>query len=529
MPPAERNPARAHDPQLRHELQAQQIGVALVGSLIRNENSLSGPLIHWAGDVFRRINPTNRSAALNMSFDGFAQASNVGRETAIRFVDTLDNSSEFTTGAIKLVQSGLADDVADQLDPTVKSMLVNTVARRLPSLQSEDASNLVRNCATSDVDLPPELMSSFIRQAPKLDASSLRGLLVSWGSNLRQHPPELNQQQHQEWTDAASHATPESADIVHAFLRVAAEAHPSQGLPVSNRAVTPEAAHQLACALPHMDASTMQAAFRHIGETRLPQEACTQVIQAVFNQLPRFDSQACERALGLCLRLDQDMTLNNLAAKFGMRIGPIHQIDKIVRLNLDQPIATLHGQATTFAEQIAGMRPDKAGSVLEILAENLFNVPPAQQHSMQQLIRNELPRLPQRHQDRVRQTYLYANPDWGKRLNDAAPLRDFELRDPEAIQRWQARVAEIERVRQRMAAAVPESIEQLGEDPRSDTWRELLATDGERASGLLNTLRQTRGQSHGAPANREEVSVDEFFTPPGSPLLTGRTSPSFWV
>jgi hypothetical protein len=43
---------------------------------------------------------------------------------------------------------------------------------------------------------------------------------------------------------------------------------------------------------------------------------------------------------------------------------------------------------------------------------------------------------------------------------------------------------------------------------------------------LLRTLRETRGQTHGAPTSREEVSVDEFFTPPGSPSQFGQAGPS---
>jgi len=510
LPPAEPDPRPTeHWPAaLRRAVGAQRIGVALVENLVRNDNSETGPLIHWAGEAFKRLNPTNRSAALNMAFDGFAQASTAGRDTAIRFVDTLDDSSEFTTGAIKLVQNGFADDVADQLEPSVKAALVNSINRRLPTLSPDDTSTLVANCATHGVDLPPELMSSFIREAPKLDTASLRQLLVTWESSLRQQTPELNQQQHQQWMDAARYSKSETADIVHAFMRVAAQAHPSQQLPPSKHPVTPEAAHHLASALPHMDASTMQAAFTHIGQVSLPDEARAEVVSAVFNQLRRFDLPEREKAIGLCLRLDRGRTLSTLAANFGMpMLGPRNRID---RLPVDQPIATLQGPPTTFAQQIAGMPGAQAGPILEVLAEHIFNAPAQQQQPMQQLIGQELPRLPQRHQDRLRQTYLYSNRDWVDQLRDPDRRQDM---------------TEVNRMRRHMHTAAVDSIRRLGEDPGSSTWQELLHTDRQRVPELLHALQETRGQTHGAPTSREEVSVDEFFTPPGSPSQFGQAGP----
>ena len=405
------------------EAQPQLAGLSLLRSLGRFSGTEPKPLLDLAGRVWPRLNSNLREAALNQLFDGFDTASPSGQAAVVGFIGRLRNEAasatpaqrqrsdnEFASAAQQLVRQVLSDEeMSGKTAPAVLKTAKDMLLERLPQLHREAASALVRSSVDGNADLPQELWAGFIAQAPRLDATALRGLLAAYGNQLPALEPEEARTLDAAWSKAMSHATT-GRSTINAFMHVAADVAPSRlNLSRPEQPVDAKGATELAAALPKMSLPAMQAAIRYIGQTSLPPEVQRDMVQSVLKGYQRFRPEAQSDALKLCYINDRRLTLHALAQTVGVPQLVPGVANKFVRPAIDQAIPLADGGHTTLRDALLKQPDRDIKPALEELAKHLFSVPDEHRDAMAEVLRQRLPALPASGRERVAQTLVFNN------------------------------------------------------------------------------------------------------------------------
>lgn len=220
--------------------------------------------------------------------------------------------------------------------------------------------------AADRAEVDTQLMRRFISHAANVGALTLRQLLTAWCNSLPAQAPREAGQLREAWERALPRLGPPAADVVNAFMHVAAGSAPALQLPRPTRPVGHAAACELAAALSRMDVASMQAALRCIGRAELPGELRNEVTRNVLQQYPRMQIDLRPAALDLCFSWDPARTLHMLADRVGRREI---QSGKVLWSSLLQSIPMAASGQTHLRRELL-LRP--AGDVLpalEVLAE----------------------------------------------------------------------------------------------------------------------------------------------------------------
>lgn len=162
--------------------------------------------------------------------------------------------------------------------------------------------------AADRAEVDTQLMRRFISHAANVDALTLQQLLTAWCNSLPAQAPREAGQLREAWERALPRLGPPAADVVNAFMHVAAGSAPALQLPRPTRPVGHAAECELAAALSRMDVASMQAALRCIGRAELPGELRNEVTRNVLQQYPRMQIDLRPAALDLCFSWDPART-----------------------------------------------------------------------------------------------------------------------------------------------------------------------------------------------------------------------------
>lgn len=428
----------------------QLAGLGLIRSLSRYRGNDPAQLLRLADEVWPRLNRSHQQAALKQLFDEVDAASPVGLTASIAFAARRRDDGDFVDAAVPMMRQ-LLDGAGprDSLHAGVRDLAEQVVCERLPVMAPSHASELVANAVDGAAELPATLWLRFISHAPRLDAVSLRQLLTAWCNSLPARAPREPEQLRHAWERVLHRLEPQAADVVNAFMHVAAESAPALQLPRPTRPVGHAAACELAAALPRMDVASMQVALRHIHRAELPGALRNEVTRNVLAQYPRIQVDLRPAALDMCFSWDPVRTLHMLADRVGRREI---QSGKLVWSSLEQSIPLAASGQTLLRRELL-QRP--AGDVLpalEVLAErHAAAMPKVHREAIADVLATRLPDLSSLQRRRVMDTFVLAHPD----LEDAHILG-------------------------------------LGVDPADPAWAEARKTPPEQIQQKLQSLRESR-------------------------------------
>jgi hypothetical protein len=425
-------------------------GLGLIRNLSRYRGNEPAQLLGLADEVWPRLNRTHQQAALKQLFDDVDAASPLGLTTSIAFVARRRDEGDFVNAAVPMLRRLLvASGRRDSLHPGVRALAEQVVCERLPRLAPSRVSELIANAVDGPAGLPATLWLRFISHAANVDALTLRQLLTAWCNSLPAQAPREAGQLREAWERALSRLGPPAADVVNAFMHVAAGSAPALQLPRPTRTVGHAAACELAAALSRMDMASMQAALRYIGRAELPGDLRNEVTRNVLQQYPRMQIDLRPAALDLCFSWDPARTLHMLADRVGRREI---QSGKVLWSSLLQSIPMAASGQTDLRRELL-LRP--AGDVLpalEALAErHAAAMPKVHREAIADVLATRLPDLSSPQRRRVIDTLVLADPD----------LKD-------------------------------EHILGLGGDPADPAWVEARQTPPEHIEQKLQSLRESR-------------------------------------
>jgi len=388
-------------------------GLGLIRNLSRYRGNDPAQLLGLADAVWPRLNRAHQQAALKELFDDVDAALPLGLTASIAFVARRHDVGDFVSAAVPMMRQLLAgSEPRDSLEAGVRALAEKVVCERLPRMASSHVSELIANAVDGAAELPATLWLRFIGQAARVDALTLRQLLTAWCNSLPAQAPQAAEQLRDAWERALHSLKPPAADVVNAFMHIAAESAPALQLPRPTRPVGHAAACELADALPRMEMAAMQVALRHICRAELPQELRNEVTRNVLAQYPRIRVDLRPAALDLCFSWDPVRTLHMLADRAGRREI---QSGKVVWSSLEQSIPLAAGSRTLLKHELL-QRP--AGDVLpalEVLAErHAAASPKSHREAIAEVLAARLPGLSSTQRRRVIETLALANPG----LND---------------------------------------------------------------------------------------------------------------